>query len=144
MNDVALNITLPNDVRKELICRLVSLCRHTSKMRYNMITISIAVPSQLFSFPRANTLPADPLFAATDAPDEGGSGTWILGVGGNSVIVESPSFVILLTCLLSLPPLLLVSYNACTCCFWSYVRLYHLSSAYEPMLGFQLLELLAL
>ena len=74
MNDVALTITLLSDVRIELICLLV-LCLHTLKMIYNNRIITTAVPSQLLPFLDANALPADPLFAGTDAPDEGGCGT---------------------------------------------------------------------
>ena len=74
MNDVALNITLLSDVRIELICLFV-LCLHTLKMIYNNRIITTAVPSQLLPFLDANALPADPLFAGTDAPDEGGCGT---------------------------------------------------------------------
>ena len=44
-------------------------------MIYNKIIITTAVPSQLLPFLDANALPADPLFAGTDAPDEGGCGT---------------------------------------------------------------------
>ena len=70
VNDVALKITLLTEVRKALIL-LVGLCLHTLKMRYKIKIISIAVPSQLPAL-RANALPAVPLLAGTDAPDEGG------------------------------------------------------------------------
>ena len=58
------------------------------------VSSSIAVPSQFPPVLCPKAFPADPLVAGTDAPDEGGRGTCMLGVGGRSVIVESPSCVI--------------------------------------------------